>query len=289
MKPIKIVSPSPYLETEDFLELVNAGIFDLTVADRHIAELWSSVLTDMVPRYNLKVHAGGKIAWAVRKNSPELLASLNPFVKKNKKRTLIGNILFKKYYENAKWIRNPLTAEEQKKLERYRDLFQKYADKYDFDWLLLAAQSYQESRLDHSTVSRAGAVGLMQIMPVVSQDMNIPNIRNEDNNIHAGTKYMAYLRKHFFNDSEISKEAKRDFTLAGYNAGPNRVKRWRKEAANVGLDPNKWFFNVERIALQQIGQETVQYVGNINKYYLAYKSAYRIQQEKSKQNLEKNK
>ncbi len=279
-KAIEIVHPSPYFETEDLLELVNAGVFDITVADRHIAELWSSVLPDMVLRTDLKVNIGGRIAWAVRKNSPELLASLNPFVKENKKRTLIGNILFRRYYENTKWIRNPLTAEEQKKVERYKGLFQKYADKYDFDWLFLAAQSYQESRLDHSTVSRAGAVGLMQIMPVVSKDMGISNIRDEENNIHAGAKYMAWLRENFFNEPEISREARWDFTLAGYNAGPNRVQRWRRKAKNMGLDPNKWFFNVERIALQEVGQETVQYVGNINRCYIAYRSVYQIRQEK---------
>jgi membrane-bound lytic murein transglycosylase MltF len=285
-EPIEIINPSPYFETEDLLELVNAGVFEITVADRHIAELWSSVLADMVLRTDLKVHTGGRIAWAVRKNNPKLLANLNPFVQKNKKRTLIGNILFKRYYENTKWIRNPLTPEDQKKVERYRALFQKYAEKYDFDWLFLAAQSYQESRLDHSTVSRAGAIGLMQVLPSTAKYMDMSNIEDEENNIHSGTKYMAYLRDKFFNDAGMSREAKWDFTLAAYNAGPNRVQRWRKEAANIGLDKNKWFYNVERVALQEIGQETVQYVGNINKYYIAYKSVYRIRREKSEEKPE---
>lgn len=282
-KPIRIFLAGRNLETEDLLELVNAGIFELTVSDRHIAELWSSVFTNMVLRRDLKVHAGGRIAWAVRKNNPQLLASLNAFVSKNKKGTLIGNILFKRYYENAKWVRNPLTAAERKKLEQYRSFFQKYGEQYGFDWLLLAAQGYQESRLDQSTRSRSGAIGIMQLLPSTAKYVGISNIYDPENNIHAGTKYMDYLRKKFFNDPGISPEAKWDFSLAAYNAGPNRVQRWREKAKASGLDPNRWFYNVERIALQEVGQETVQYVGNINKYYIAYRSVYQIVQERTKQ------
>ena len=282
IKPVEVISPSPYFETEDLLELINAGVFDITVADSHVAELWSSVFADIVLRPDLKINEGGKIAYAVRKNNPELLANLNEFVKENKKGTLIGNILFKDYYKNTKWIKNPIIAEELKKIERYKGLFQKYAEKFDFDWLFLAAQSYQESSLNHSTVSSAGAVGLMQIMPVVSKDMGIPNVQNEENNVHAGAKYMAFLRDKFFNEPEIPREVKWDFTLAAYNAGPNRVVRWRKEAKNMGLDQNKWFFNVERVALRDVGQETVRYVAQINMYYVAYKMGYSLIEGKAK-------
>lgn len=271
------------LETEDLLELVDAGIFELTVSDRHIAELWSSVFINMILRPDLKVHSGGSIAWAVRKSNPQLLASLNAFVKKNKKGTLIGNILFKRYYENAQWVRNPLTDAERRKLDQYRSFFQKYGDQYGFDWLLLAAQGYQESRLDQSTRSRSGAIGVMQLLPSTAKYVGISNINDPENNIHAGTKYMDYLRKKFFNDPGISPEAKWDFSLAAYNAGPNRVQRWREKAKVSGLDPNRWFYNVERIALQEVGQETVQYVGNINKYYIAYRSVYEIMRERLEQ------
>ena len=141
---------------------------------------------------------------------------------------------------------------------------------YGFDWLAIAAQAYQESRLDQSIVSHAGAVGIMQLLPSTAEYMGIKNIENVENNIHAGVKYMHYLRKKFFNDPQIDAKGKFDFTLAAYNAGPNRVKQLRKHAEEMGLDKNRWFFNVEHAALEKVGQEPVRYVGNINKYYIAF-------------------
>ena len=93
-------------------------------------------------------------------------------------------------------------------------------------------------------------------------------------------KYLSYLRKTYFNDPDMSPDDRIDFTLAAYNAGPSKVMELRRKAAELGLDPDKWFFNVERVALQVIGRETVRYVANINKYYIAYKSVDRILEEK---------
>jgi membrane-bound lytic murein transglycosylase MltF len=275
-RPAAIRHRGGSLETEGLLEMVNAGVFHLTVADRHIAKLWASVLKDIVLRHDLKIHTGSRIAWAVRKNNPKLKASLSAFAKKNKKGTLIGNILFRRYYQNTKWIRNPLSKAERAKLNRLASLFKKYGKRYGFDWLLLAAQAYQESGLNPNARSRAGAVGIMQLLPSTAKDMGIADVRNVESNIHAGVKYMAYLRKRFFNEKAVSPAAKRDFSLAAYNAGPNRVGRWRRKAATRRLDPNHWFHHVERIALAEVGQETVRYVGNINKYYLAYRLAFDI-------------
>ncbi len=269
--PVEIVEAAAGLETEDILELVNAGAVELTLADRHVAELWSSVLTDIVLRDDLVVHQGGEIAWAVRKESSELRERLNAFVRKNRKGTLLGNILFRRYYEDAKRIRNPLTGEELAKRDRLASLFKKYADEYSFDWLAIAAQAFQESRFDHSLRSRAGAVGIMQLLPSTAADRNvgIPNIQDLESNVHAGVKYMAFLRERYFSAEEIAPGARFDFALAAYNAGPARVKQLRRKAAEMGLDPDRWFRNVE--ALQVVGQEPVQYVANINKYYVAYK------------------
>ena len=270
---IRVEEADPRLVTEDLLEMVNAGALDLTVADSHIAKAWAEVLPEITVRKDLEVHAGGEIAWAVRPDCPELLASLDAFVAKRKKGSLLGNILFKRYYGGSKWIGNPLAKGEAAKLQEKAALFQKYGDRYGFDWLALAAQGYQESGLDQRKRSRAGAVGIMQLLPSTAADksVGITGIDKLENNIHAGAKYLAFLRDRYFDDPAIEPPARLDFAWAAYNAGAARVRRLREKAAERGLDPDRWFFNVEQLAAEEIGRETVDYVANINKYYLAYR------------------
>jgi membrane-bound lytic murein transglycosylase MltF len=283
LKPIEILEASKNLETPDILELVNAGVFDLTVSDHHIAELWSNVFPNLVLRHDIKINTGGQIGWAVRKENPELLTSLNSFNSQIKKGSLIGNILFKRYFENAKWIKNPLESQELRKLEEVRELIKKYAEMYGMDWLAIAAQSYQESGLDHSKKSPQGAVGIMQVLPSTAADrnINISDIEQLENNIHAGVKYLAYLRDNYFNDPEISQAEKIDFTIAAYNAGPAGVGKIRNRAEAMELDPNLWFFNTAHAALQMNYQETVTYVSSIHKYYIAYKLAFEVDEART--------
>jgi len=271
-KPVNIFQVSENLEAEDILELVNAGVLKVTVVDRHIAELWSGVLTNLVLHTKLKANQGGQIAWAVRPNNPELQKSLNRFIKGNKKGTLIGNILFKRYYQNREWIKNPLEKQERKKLDRFIQLFKAYGNQYEFDWLAIAAQAYQESEFDHSARSSSGAVGIMQMLPstAASRAVNIPNIEKLDNNVHAGVKYLAWIRDRYFSGPEISPEDRLNFSFAAYNAGPTKIQKMRRKAKTMGLNPDKWFYNVELAALKYIGQEPVRYVANIHKYYIAY-------------------
>jgi membrane-bound lytic murein transglycosylase MltF len=284
LKSINIIQVDKTLEEEDLLEMIHAGILELTVVDQHFAELWSRVLTELVVHEDIIIHSGGNIAWAVRKNSPELLASLNEFVIKHGQGTLLGNILIKRYYGSTKWIANPLAPSELKRLERLEQLFKKYGKKYDFDWLKIAALAYQESRLDQRAKSPSGAVGVMQIHPRTAADPNvgISDVDNLENNIHAGVKYLHFLRKRYFNDPAIRPAAKVDFTLAAYNAGPARIQSLRRRAKESGLDPNTWFFNVEVVASRDIGRETVEYVDNINKYFVAYTTAERLLESKSR-------
>jgi membrane-bound lytic murein transglycosylase MltF len=274
LAPIEIVEAGENLGSADLMQMVNAGIFELTVVDNHIAELWSKVLKNVILREDLKIHSGGTIAWAVRKNNPRLLSSLNTFLVGHREGTLVGNMLIKRYYENTKWIQNPLEKAEREHLSQLGDLFRKYADMYEFDWLKIAALAYQESRFDQEKKSGRGAVGVMQIKPDTAADpnVNIKNVFKLENNIHAGVKYLAFLRDRYFNDAAIDTNAKVDFTLAAYNAGPARIRSLRRQAKEMGLNQNKWFFNVEHIAQKEIGMETVQYVANVNKYYIAYKS-----------------
>ena len=275
--PIDIVEAPEYLSTGDLLEMVNAGVMSYAVADEHIANAWATVLPKIVVHEDVTINTGGAIAWAVRPDNPKLAASLDAFVGTIKKGTLHGNIFFNRYFKDSKWISNPLTDADQKRLEDLRDLFQKYGEMYGFDWLALAATGYQESGLDQSQRNPSGAIGVMQIKPSTAADKNVgvTPIDTIENNIHAATKYMAFLRDRYFSDPAIPAGARLDFTLAAYNAGPARIAGLRKEAAQKGYDPNLWFSNVETIAAARIGRETVTYVANINKYYMAYTDFYR--------------
>jgi membrane-bound lytic murein transglycosylase MltF len=197
----------------------------------------------------------------------------NRFIKTSKKGTLLGNVLYKRYLEDNKWVRNSLTEEEIEKFNKVTGFLQRYADKYEFDWLMLAALAYQESGLDHSKRSSAGAVGIMQMLPSTAADPNvgISKIQILENNIHAGTKYLRFLKDRYFSGGDLDDVNKTLFAFASYNAGPARIRGLREEAASRGLDPNVWFDNVEVIAARRIGAETVNYVSNIYKYYVAYR------------------
>jgi membrane-bound lytic murein transglycosylase MltF len=247
--PAKVKSADENLEAEDILQMVNAGIYNLTVVDEHVADLWSKVLNKLVLRKDIAINRGGNIAWAVRKNNPQLLASLNKFVHSHRQGTLIGNILLKRYFENTSWVKNPLEESEVKKLDYLRSTIQKYARQYGFDWLKIAALGYQESGLDQNARSPRGAVGIMQILPstAAGAQVGIADITKVDNNIHAGVKYLAFLRDRYFSNPEIKPVDRVDFTMAAYNAGPARVIQLRQSAAKEGLDPNRWFQNVEYV------------------------------------------
>ncbi len=292
MRPVQIVNVDENLETEDILELVNSGAIEITVSDSHIATIWSKMFKDLQMLGHMKVRTGSRIAWMVRKNNPDLKESLNSFLKTHKKGTLLGNIYFNRYYKNTKWTKNPTTSQEHKKLNTYKSLFQKYASQYGLDWMLIMALAYQESGLDNNKKSPSGAIGIMQVLPSTAADKNvgIRNVQLLENNIHAGIKYLAFLRNRYFNDDKMRDRDRVRFTLASYNAGPAKIKRTRKLALKMGLDSNRWFRNVEMAALKIIGQETVRYVSNINKYYILFKFAFkdeevrRLEKEKVQSN-----
>jgi membrane-bound lytic murein transglycosylase MltF len=270
LRSVKILEADETLETEDILEMVNSGAVKLTVADSHLAEAWASVLPDIRILPHLKLREGGDIAWAIPKETPELRKSLGGFIRSHRQGTLKGNIYFSRYFEDNRWLRNPLEAEARRREAQYENLFRKYARKYGFDWKLIMAVAYQESRLDQKKRSPAGAVGLMQMRPATARDKNvgIVDIHLPENNVHAGVKYLAFLRDHYFDDEGLREQDRIRFALAAYNAGPAKVRKARALAARIGLDPDRWFRNVEVAALRIVGQETVRYVSNINKYYV---------------------
>ena len=286
---IKLVAADEMFEDEDLLEMVNAGLMPMIIMDSHKGQLWVKVFDNIRLHQKIAVRTGGQIGWAFRKNSPKLAAVINEFVAGHKKGTLFGNIVFNRYLRSTKYVKNSVSKAEWEKFDDMVKLFQKYSDQYDFDYLIIAAQAYQESGLDQKKRSPAGAIGVMQVLPATASDPNvgIPDIEKLENNIHAGTKYMRFIVDRYFKNEPMTDLNKTLFAFAAYNAGPARIIKLRKKAVKMGLDPNVWFHNVEIVAAQEIGRETVQYVGNIYKYYIAYRIITE-QLEKKEKRLQKS-
>jgi membrane-bound lytic murein transglycosylase MltF len=287
---MNLIPAEETFEDEDLLEMVNAGLIPMIVMDSHKAQFWTQIFDKIKVHSEIAVRTGGEIAWAFRKNSPQLKAVINEFVKGHKKGSLIGNMLLKRYLKSTRYVKNSISDEELQKFEQMVDLFKHYADQYDFDYLMMAAQAYQESGLDQSRKSHVGAIGVMQVLPTTAADrnVNVAEIEKLENNIHAGTKYMRFIVNHYYKNEPMEEIDKMLFAFASYNAGPAKVKRLRNKAAAMGLNPNVWFHNVEVAAAKVIGRETVQYVSNIYKYYIAYKMITEQEERKLKMMQEKS-
>ena len=260
------------LEDEDLLEMLNAGLIPMIIVDNHKAQFWQKVFPSIKIHADIALRTEGEIAWAFRKNSPKLKTVINEFVKANRKGTLTGNLLFTKYLQNINYVKNAVSEKELKKFNDTVEIFEKYAGEYNFDYLMITAQAYQESMLDNSKKSNAGAVGIMQVLPSTAADpnVNIRDIEKLENNIQAGIKYLRFIFDQYYKDEPMSEANKLLFSFAAYNAGPGNAIKIRKKTAEMGLDPNIWFYNAEIAAAKIIGRETVQYVSNIYKYYVAY-------------------
>jgi membrane-bound lytic murein transglycosylase MltF len=270
---VRIELAPEHLEDEDLLEMVNAGLIPYVIVDSHKARFWAKIFKHIKVHEDIAINRGGRIAWAFRHRSPELKAALDLFVKRVRKGTLFGNTTFAKYLESTRWVQNATSKSDMARFERTVELFKKYGKRYDFDWLMLAAQGYQESRLNQKRRSPSGAVGVMQVMPSTGRAMNVGDIHKLEPNIHAGVKYMRRMLDKYFHGAKLDPLNRNLFAFAAYNAGPTRIAALRRIAARRGLDPNVWFGNVERVAADKIGRETVQYVSNIYKYYVAYRLA----------------
>jgi membrane-bound lytic murein transglycosylase MltF len=272
LKPVQFVATPAQLETEDLLEMVNAGLIPITIADSHLAAFWKQVFTDITVHYDVVINNGGSIALAFRKTSPRLRMLVNECLA-DRDTSFTLSVLLHNYLKSTRWVKNAASEQAMQKFRQTVDVFKKYADLYQFDYLLLTAQGYQESGLNQSARSPAGAVGIMQVMPETGRELGVGNIELLEPNIHAGTKYLRMLKDRYFSDPAIDDLNSRLFAFAAYNAGPARIARLRRTAAERGYDPNVWFDNVEHIVAERVGQEPVRYVSNIFKYYVAYKLA----------------
>lgn len=283
LAPIDVQPASTDLEDEDLLEMVNAGLLPFVVVDRYKGIFWAQVYKKLDVRQDLIVNQGGDIAWAIRKNSPLLAAQIDSFMKTHKVGTSFGNTIVQRYLKNTKAINNATSDVEMAKFRKLVGFFEKYATEYKFNDLMMVAQGYQESQLDQSRSSPRGAVGVMQLLPSTAADKSIGITgidKNAEKNIQAGIKYMALLRDKYLTDPGISDKDKVLMTFAAYNAGPGNLNKFRRLAEKSNLNPDVWFNNVEIAASKIVGQETVQYVSNIYKYYVAYELVKQRQAQK---------
>ncbi len=282
-KPEVILQAAPEdMEDEDLLEMLNAGLVSVVVMDDYVPAMWAKVYTNIRPQNEIVVHDDGNFAWAMRKNSPKLMAAVNEFIETHKRGTTFGNVVVGKYYSSANLIKDVATPAEIKKFQKTVSLFQQYSASYNVDYLLMMAEGYQESGLNHKVHSKSGAIGIMQLLPSTGQKMKVGDIHHLDANIHAGVKYIHFMVNEYFAKEPMTETNKLLFSFAAYNAGPGRIKALRREAAQEGLDPNVWSDNVEMIAEARIGRETVTYVDNIYKYYVAYKLIEEHDKQKGK-------
>ncbi|NJC88868.1 MAG: lytic transglycosylase F [Desulfuromonas sp.] len=280
-RPEVVIREAPEtLEDEDLLEMVNAGLIPLIVVDRHKADFWKQVFPKIRVHADVALRTGADIAWAIRKESPRLKTALDDFLARNREGTRTGNIILARYFKNAKYVKDASSEKERRKFLALIEYFRKYGDQYDVDWLLMAAQGYQESQLNQAARSKVGAIGVMQVMPATGKDLGVGDITQTEANIHAGIKYMRWMIDQYYGKEPMTGLDKALFAFASYNAGAGRITQLRKEATRRGLDPNIWFHNVEYVAAEKIGAETVTYVSNIYKYYIAYRLIMEARAEK---------
>jgi len=281
-KQVDILPIPDALESEDMMEMLNAGLFEFIIVDDWLAKLWAPVLPKIKIRDDIVFRSGGRIGWAIRKNSPMLEAELRDFNKKYLKKQGIIAYKLQQYNKRIYRLKNPTATASWKRFEKTLALFKKYGQKYQFDPLMLAAQGYQESTLDQNKRSEIGAIGIMQIMPYTGDEMDVGDIKVTEHNIHAGAKYMNQLMTRYFPDANFDDENRTLFAFASYNAGPTKISRMRELAEERGLNPNMWFNNVEVVTAQKIGIQTTTYVRNIYKYYAAYKLMLDAQEKQKK-------
>jgi membrane-bound lytic murein transglycosylase MltF len=272
-QPEIVIRPADeHLDDGDILEMVSTGIVPITVVSDGDAEAYAPLLPGLTVHRDLEVASGGSYAWALRKNTPQLREAVDRFVRGHRSGTTFGNIMIQRYWRDNRWLKNPTAGGGLARYQTVIGAFRVSAAEFDLDPLLLLAQGYQESGLDQSRVSHAGAVGVMQIKPstAAAPPIGIKDVDRLESNVRAGAKYLRFIIDRYYSDSTITPLDRELFAMASYNAGPARVAGLRRKAREADLDPDRWFQNVEVIAAREIGRETVDYVSNIYKYYLAY-------------------
>jgi len=268
------------METESVIAAVAEGRYDLTVADSHLLELEMSMRDDI--QGLLQIEEPMPRAWAVQSGNPELLEAINEFLD-SEYRSEFYNTAYSRYFDHsAKYESGWDEAGAADKLSPYDELVRELAKRYGYDWRLIVAQMYQESRFDPQARSWAGAMGLMQVMPRTGKELGATDLEDPRISVDTGLRYLNWVWARFPN--RLDHDEHMWFTLASYNAGHGHVRDARRLAAQLGLDPDVWFGNAELAMLKLAepeysrqarhgyvrGTEPVAYVRNIRERYRAY-------------------
>ena len=269
LPPVKVERVDPSLAVEDVLEMVQGGIFHLTIVEQPIAERWGKILPKLRFDRQVIISEPDEEYWFVRRDASMLRASIDRFLK-TYKTPADQDVAFLRIYRRLYQVHYPLARADRQRLEKLRPVLQKHAREQGMDWLNLAALAFKESALQPNAKSGSGPTGLMQITPSAAQRVGVNDIQSLDSNVQAGAKYLALIRRKFFASPKLNERERMAFVLAAYNMGPERVQGMRTEAKRRGLNPDQWFFQVERIAMEQVGMNAVSYVNSVNKYYLAF-------------------
>jgi len=276
-EPVRIQEVDGAIGTEKILELVAARHFDFTVADSIVAETAVALMPELRILPGLEVRKGGQLAWATHLVAADLAAEMDAFLPRYRHGSMLGNVAIQKYFEPDRSLEARMTTDQGDALTPYDELFKRHAGTHGFDWRLMAALAYQESRFDPNAHNRSGAVGLLQVKPKTAREpyIGIPEVKgpaNVENNIQAGIKYLAWIKQRYFDDvAEMRERDRLRMAMAAYNAGPRTLINARNRARKMGLDPNRWFRNVEVALLAMRKPEPVKYVTEINQRYLSYK------------------
>lgn len=287
---VALVEAPERMETEEIIDAVAKGEYDLTVSDSHILAIEETWRDDIMSALTLRDTVPH--AWVVREGNDELKAAIDSFFKAIY-RGEFYNVTRRKYFQKPKRVRSHATGRSARTgtLSPYDDLFRQYSVQYEFDWRLIASQSYQESRFDASVVSFAGAVGLMQVLPRTAREMGFDSPADPEQGVHAGVKYL----RHMYNrlDDVPDPTDRLWFSFAAYNAGYGHLSDARRLAAQQGANPDIWFGGVAEImpllrkrefySRARYGYcrclEPVRYVRLINDRYVAYSDAVPVTAE----------
>ena len=236
------------ISTDKIIKMVVDGDIKYTVADDNLAKINSSYYP--ILNIDVPISFSQRIAWAVRPNSPELLAAINKWIKQERK-DVDYYVIYNKYFKNRRDFRKRVKSDfyslNKNKISKYDPIIKKNAEKIHWDWRLLASQIYQESQFKLKASSWAGAQGLMQLTPETAEELGVINIHDPKENIAAGTDYLQQLEENFMDVEDSVQRMK--FTLASFNCGYSHVMDAQSLAEERGLDSNRWDGNVEKMIL----------------------------------------
>ncbi len=233
------------METEEIIQHVVDGLYDLTLSDTHITNIEKSWHSNLQTSLALTSQLGHR--WMVRDSNQQLVAELNKFIDEEYKQ-LYYNVTYNKYFNNSRNLFNrDNLVENNSIISTYDTLIKSLSKEYNFDWRLIAAQVNKESSFNTKAKSWTGAIGLLQVMPKTAVQVGISNLEKPENGLRAGIKYMAWISRQL--SSELPQDVHTWFTLAAYNAGIGHLRDARWLAVQEGLNPDRWFGHVEKAFL----------------------------------------